>query len=85
MLCGHIGIHSDSLIIGSGVHVANGAEDEMFQCLLKFLIISPHLLVIGVKYSGGRNLDGSVGARSVRVWVVRDDKGGCVKVVLDRG
>ena len=29
--CGHSGILGDSMILGAGVHVANGADEELFQ------------------------------------------------------
>ena len=75
MLCGHIGIRGDSVLLGAGVHVTHGANKDIFECLVRCLILLPHLSVIDVNSSGGHNLDSSAGAHSVSTWVVWAEKG----------
>ena len=67
--CGHIGIPSGSVILGDGVYVTNGAEDELFQCLVHCLLLSPHSLVLSVNLSIVQSFDGGSDACSMRTWV----------------
>ena len=46
--CGYICVPSDLVLLVYGVHVANGAEEELFQLLVCCLLLSQHSHVLSV-------------------------------------
>ena len=64
--CDYIHIPYELVIHGSGVHIINGAKEDLFKRLFCCLVLSPHSFVLGVNLRGGRNLDGGAGAHCVQ-------------------